>query len=124
MGERLVNDQVQLVVNNHGVIKVENRIVLEDGDVVNVSTHQNPTGSATAKVVDIKKAIGTKLGNEQMVWGFQGVNGEALIQAGGGWIKGRMVLQIMFYPSQALPTQQKSLVTSSPLDDLRDKLNI
>ncbi|WP_158333148.1 hypothetical protein [Calothrix sp. PCC 6303] len=103
---------------------MENRIVLEDGDVVNVSPNQNPTGSATAKVGDIKKSIGSKLGNDQMSWGFNGVHGEALIQiGGGGWMKGRMVLQIMFYPSQSLPSQQKTQV-SSPLDDLRKELNI
>lgn len=102
---------------------MENRIFLEDGDVLNLNPRQNPTGSATAKVGDIKKAIGEKLGNELIGWGFNGIVGEALIQNGGNWTKGRMVLQVAFYPNQPVATPQKPLQIS-PLDDLRDELNI
>jgi hypothetical protein len=58
--------------------------------------------------------VSHKLGNDQIGWGFNGVHGEALIQIGGGWVKGRMALQIMFYPSQVQSTSGNDTTEQKP----------
>jgi KGK domain len=109
-------------------------------DVVSMDKDKSPIAAATFKVIEATSSIAYRvkldtngknmLSSESIKgWGWQGVDCQVLQMDGEGWKKGKIRLSLFFIPDEEEEEIQDAKVAQgsspvSPLDDLREKLNV
>lgn len=96
---------------------MSNGFELEPSDVVSMDEDSSPIDTPTFKVSQLTYYLADRSINDEYVkaWTASGVECEVLV-AGKGWQKGKVLLSLHFIPDE--PSNK------SPLDDLRNDLNI
>lgn len=111
-----------------GLIKVEKRIELDRHDVLFVVAKDGRfLSQPTIKALEIESALVQSHATFK-IWKNDGVECEVL-QQGGEWASGRAYIRavIDFVPDEEIPEVESveiKQLMESPLDDLRDKLDI
>ncbi|NET72697.1 MAG: hypothetical protein F6K62_17735 [Sphaerospermopsis sp. SIO1G2] len=91
-------------------------INLDDSDVVSIPEEINPFDASTLKVSEVLKELEENLNDNFMELTRSGMKCEVL-QMNSRWCKGKVRFSLKFIPDEPEPD-------ASPLDDLRDKLNL
>jgi len=101
---------------------MSDEFLLGDQDVVSMGVDQSFAKTPTSKVSELKQGMISKcLGDIFSSWVTNGVNGQVLLESGGGWQKGKIRLRLEFIPeTPPRPLQDPN----SPLADLRSNLDI
>lgn len=111
----------------------QQRIFLEDNDVLQIEVKLNPCGHATSTVHEMNRALCANNVGES--WVKDGIECSVLFENSNGWRKGKVRVKLEFIPDEGLEGKpvaerempQKSLAPSSQqrveseLDDMRRK---
>ena len=103
------------------------RIILNDDDVVSMDEDKNLTSNPTSKIREVRGKIQNRISNENYhAWFQQGIECAVLLGDGSsGWMTGRVKFTCEFIPDEK-PTPKNKIPQqpTSPLTNLRSELNL
>lgn len=85
-----------LVIGILETFNMNERILLNDNDVISMNENENLAGCSTSKVSEIKDEIMQRFDDEYRDWTKDGMTCEALTAKGGGWMRGRVRIEVSF----------------------------
>ncbi|AFY54402.1 KGK domain protein [Rivularia sp. PCC 7116] len=99
------------------------RIILNDDDVVSMDKDENLTYKPTSRVDEIKNEIMERFDDDYREWAREGITCQCLSVKGGGWLKGKVRIEVSF-ELEFTPDKTSASPSASSLNDLREQLDL